>query len=732
MADTVKVSLEVATKAAEIALKNFQEETKKADGFWNIFKGNLAANFAFDGLKNAGAAVIGFIGDVVDESAKAELSQKKLAIALQSAGLTSQQTFEDLKEYADELERTTTVSGEAAEASLAMLASLTTLDKEGLQQATTAAADLAATIGVDMDTATQLIIKGINGQTTAFQRYGIQVQKGANETQNFENVLQSLSKFQGAAVKSAETFTGAQEKLRNAQGNLFEAIGNLITQNPLVIAGYQKLTDVAIALSEFLEDNKDDMILFVNSMVAAVAIVGTVTAGILLFGGSLGGLATAFAVASQAAAVAWTIITGPIGIAVAAIIGLGAAIFATVKYWNQITIAVNEAIATTLEYAAVAAKVVSGKLAKSLQDEAQGFRDKAQATRDSIEVASQEAAARKEAEAQQEKQNQLAKESAIAKKEELEAYAKFAEGLVAQYNDISKANEQRITESQAQAELEQENLKMQLDNGLIGYYEYQLQRDAIDAEFYESRQALLLEQQEAETERLTLARQNNLISDTEFVQAKKQLDLNYANAKTKNDLEMTKKDAKNKQEQLKLEREFGQAKLQATSQVFGALAQITALGGEKMFKITKAFNLAEAITAGILSIQKAASAFPYPFNIPGIVAATAMSVANVARIASTKPTGYAGGGVIGGFQGATSGPDMTTIQARTGEMMLNGSQQRNLFDSINGGSLGGGDVAASVDRLAQAVQNQPIIVNIGGKTVVDTIRSELQSGRTFA
>jgi hypothetical protein len=49
---------------------------------------------------------------------------------------------------------------------------------------------------------------------------------------------------------------------------------------------------------------------------------------------------------------------------------------------------------------------------------------------------------------------------------------------------------------------------------------------------------------------------------------------------------------------------------------------------------------------------------------------------------------FAGGGVVGGFMGATTGPDTTKVEARPGEMFLNAPQQRTLFDSINNGTLG--------------------------------------------
>jgi len=100
---------------------------------------------------------------------------------------------------------------------------------------------------------------------------------------------------------------------------------------------------------------------------------------------------------------------------------------------------------------------------------------------------------------------------------------------------------------------------------------------------------------------------------------------------------------------------------------------------------------------------------------PALVAATiANGLANVARINGVK---FANGGFIDGNNGATMGPDTTTAQVRSGEMVLNANQQKQLFDSINGGGLGGsGD----------------IIVQIDGFEVFRAVRRQLQSGAKFA
>jgi hypothetical protein len=113
--------------------------------------------------------------------------------------------------------------------------------------------------------------------------------------------------------------------------------------------------------------------------------------------------------------------------------------------------------------------------------------------------------------------------------------------------------------------------------------------------------------------------------------------------------------------------------------LLGAIAQFAETQGEKSFKIAQAFQIAEAITAGILAVQRALASPPGPpFTIPLAAAIAIQTAANVQRIRSTRPGGGAGiaapsggGGVPGGGApgavgapvevAAAAGPNITVI-----------------------------------------------------------------------
>ena len=96
----------------------------------------------------------------------------------------------------------------------------------------------------------------------------------------------------------------------------------------------------------------------------------------------------------------------------------------------------------------------------------------------------------------------------------------------------------------------------------------------------------------------------------------------------------------------------------------------------------KVINIGQAMMNGALGVTKALS-LPTPFNWieAGLIAA--MTATQVGVIASQK---FANGGIVGGY--SFSG-DKVSALVNSGEMILNKSQQANLFDIANGRNLFG-------------------------------------------
>ncbi|MGV8130687.1 MAG: hypothetical protein ACP5N7_01130, partial [Candidatus Pacearchaeota archaeon] len=193
------------------------------------------------------------------------------------AGIYSKQTSDDLLEFAATLQNTTKYSEDAVISNLNLLTSLTNLDKEGLKKASKASLDLAARLGIDVDTATQMVTKSINGNSTALQKNGIIVRKGSNENERLANTLDALARFNGSAEASANTFSGAMIILSNSFGEVLEAIGLVVTKDPLIIAIIKNLATFFNNLATTIGEAKLSIIDFVISTIKAIQDLGLAT-----------------------------------------------------------------------------------------------------------------------------------------------------------------------------------------------------------------------------------------------------------------------------------------------------------------------------------------------------------------------------------------------------------------------------------------------------------------------
>jgi TP901 family phage tail tape measure protein len=197
------------------------------------------------------------------------------------------------------------------------------------------------------------------------------------------------------------------------------------------------------------------------------------------------------------------------------------------------------------------------------------------------------------------------------------------------------------------------------------------------------------------------------------------LDFKKASAVRKLD---AKRDLDGKKAQIALEQTFQNQKNDIIGSSFGLASALAKDGSKAQFLIQKAGALAQiALARGTaIGLIPAQTAFiPYPANL----AASAQLLANAniqagigaATVAASAIKGFANGGIVG--SGATAGPDNQLATVRTGELILNADQQKNLFDAINSGNLGGGG---------------DIVIQIDGRTIATAVRNQVKSGFVLA
>jgi hypothetical protein len=257
---------DVSSRSMQRSLGDLAENSKKS--FFSLNRviettaGVFLGKMLFSAASSAAGAVKNLAKSLISDGVKAAQAQEdavnKLNSALRITGKFSEETSKDLQEFASALQRTSRFGDEVILKNMGIMQSLTNLSKDGLKQATSASLDMAAALGMDLSSASNLVAKAVAGQTSALTRYGIQVQKGATEAETFANVMNALNeKFGGAAAMDVKTFSGSVDQLGNTFGDLKEEIGFVVTQNQVVIAVISELEKIFHDLGGVIQDNRE-------------------------------------------------------------------------------------------------------------------------------------------------------------------------------------------------------------------------------------------------------------------------------------------------------------------------------------------------------------------------------------------------------------------------------------------------------------------------------------------
>jgi len=195
--------------------------------------------------------------DSVKAAMDAENANRALDAALEITGRGAADIGDDLKKYAESLMKTTVYDDEAIKGAETLLAQLTNLDKQGIQQATRGAIGLASVFKMDLESAATLVAKAMTGNAAALSRYGLKVDETLPPQEKQAAMLALLEKMFGRATAETETFGGKLTQLKVRWGEVQEAAGGFITQQRGVIDILDKASQAILdylTMGQMLED----------------------------------------------------------------------------------------------------------------------------------------------------------------------------------------------------------------------------------------------------------------------------------------------------------------------------------------------------------------------------------------------------------------------------------------------------------------------------------------------
>jgi len=259
------LEIDIETKQALKDMAKFQKKTvtsiKAVESSFSLLK--AAAGVAVGVF--AGRKLIGGIEAVTDAASVQEDAINQLNTAFKITGKFTEEASKDFQEFASSIQETTKFGDEALLQNAALIQSLGDLSTDGLKEATKAAADMSAALGIDLTAAATLVGKAAAGEIGSFSRYGVVIKKGADNAETFSKALDALnSKFGGSAAAQVNTFSGALQQTQNTFGDLQEELGFLITRNPIVIKGIKVAGDAFRSLIKIVSENKAEIGEFVG------------------------------------------------------------------------------------------------------------------------------------------------------------------------------------------------------------------------------------------------------------------------------------------------------------------------------------------------------------------------------------------------------------------------------------------------------------------------------------
>jgi hypothetical protein len=124
--------------------------------------------------------------------------------------------------------------------------------------------DLATAKGMDLAGAADLVAKTLGSSTNALARYGINVEGAVGSTERLDSLSRGLADAFGGQARAAAEADVSMTQLKNAIGDLKEAIGELIAPGDTskVIDGVNEMTETVKVLGDESVSTKNKLIKF--------------------------------------------------------------------------------------------------------------------------------------------------------------------------------------------------------------------------------------------------------------------------------------------------------------------------------------------------------------------------------------------------------------------------------------------------------------------------------------
>lgn len=242
------IQLVLDKESAKQVQKDTEDTTSKMEQSWKSMAAKIAGYLGVAFLTHK---IIEFGKASVEEAVKSQAAWAALGNTIDNTGASFTGMEKQLRATADAFQEATIHDDDAFAESLNRLVTLTDDVSASLNNMGLVANVAAKFFKGDLESATDLVAKAMNGNTNALKKMGIQ----AESAQQALDILAKRS--MGAAAKEAETAAGQAKQLGNAYDDLKKSVGEAIINSDGATNAFTVLKSAVAKLTEWVDANKE-------------------------------------------------------------------------------------------------------------------------------------------------------------------------------------------------------------------------------------------------------------------------------------------------------------------------------------------------------------------------------------------------------------------------------------------------------------------------------------------
>jgi ribosomal protein S20 len=229
MAENIEFRLKVIEDRLGIVLEQNEQKAKRLGSALETAIGTFAGNVAFKAFDRLSSSITSFASDSIKAFSEQEDALNRLSQALRVSGEFSDQAVSSFEAYASQIQATTKFGDDLVLSQLALAKSIGATNDQA-KLLVTAAANLSATFGGDLESNVTALGKTLSGTVGRELTKLIPELKALTAEQLRSGDAFELinSKFSGAASAELNTYSGSVAAAANAFNDLQEEIGAAI------------------------------------------------------------------------------------------------------------------------------------------------------------------------------------------------------------------------------------------------------------------------------------------------------------------------------------------------------------------------------------------------------------------------------------------------------------------------------------------------------------------------